>query len=197
MLCPSESTATITGKFSTSSLRTASAPRSSYAMVSDEKIFLETDPDGYHQYINDITFQFKEKSFRTSACFLVKKICDIFEEMGNFVLSFVLEMLNYIIKRGENIGDLSGYNVYLKYKSNALIDQFNDKIKLDFCLLIILILKEKIIQNSYLSKRLLDILIENYSNIHLIPFSIIKIKLCKIYYYFLPLYFGKVNYSIS
>ena len=163
--------------------------------IDDEKIFLETDPDGYHQYINDITFQFKEKSFRTSACFLVKKICDIFEEMGNFVLSFVLEMLNYIIKRGENIGDLSGYNVYLKYKSNALIDQFNDKIKLDFCLLIILILKEKIIQNSYLSKRLLDILIENYSNIHLIPFSIIRIKLCKIYYYFLPLYFGKVHYS--
>ena len=42
---------------------------------------------------------------------------------------------------------------------------------------------------------MLDILIENYSNIHLIPFSIIRIKLCKIYYYFLPLYFGKVNYS--
>ena len=163
--------------------------------IDDEKIFLETDPDGYHQYINDITFQFKEKSFRTSACFLVKKICDIFEEMGNFVLSFVLEMLNYIIKRGENIGDLSGYNVYLKYKSNALIDQFNDKIKLDFCLLIILILKEKIIQNNYLKKRLLNILIENYTNIHLIPFSIIRIKLCKIYYYFLPLYFGNVPFS--
>ena len=163
--------------------------------IDDEKIFLETDPDGYHQYISNITFLFKEKSFRTSACFLIKKICDEYEEMGNFVLSFGFEMFNYIIKRGENIGDLSGYNVYLKHKNNALIDQFNDKIKLDFCLLIILILKEKIIQNNYLKKRLLNILIENYTNIHLIPFSIIRIKLCKIYYYFLPLYFGNVPFS--
>ena len=56
-------------------------------------------------------------------------------------------------------------------------------------------IKRKIIQNNYLKKRLLNILIENYTNIHLIPFSIIRIKLCKIYYYFLPLYFGNVPFS--
>ena len=37
--------------------------------IEDEKIFLETDPEGYHQYLNDIIFKFKNKIFRTSACF--------------------------------------------------------------------------------------------------------------------------------
>ena len=159
--------------------------------IEDEKIFLETDPEGYHQYLNDIIFKFKNKIFRTSACFLVKKICDKFEEMSNFVLSFCLEMLNYIIKESKTSGDSSEYNVYLKYRENTMIDQFNDKIKLDFSLLIILILKDKINQNAYLKKRFLNILLENYANIQLIPFSIIKIKICKIYYYFLPMFFGK------
>ena len=159
--------------------------------IEDENIFLETDSDGYHQYINDIIFKFKNKNFRTSACFLVKKICETFEEMSNFVLSFCLEMLNYIIKEGKNIKDMSEYNVYLKYKTNAMIDQFNDKIKLDFSLLIILILKDKINQNTYLKNRFLNILLDNYNNIHLIPFAIIKIKICKIYYYFLPMFFRK------
>ena len=111
--------------------------------------------------------------------------------MSNFVLSFCLEMLNYIIKEGKNIKDMSEYNVYLKYKTNAMIDQFNDKIKLDFSLLIILILKDKINQNTYLKNRFLNILLDNYNNIHLIPFAIIKIKICKIYYYFLPMFFRK------
>ena len=159
--------------------------------IEDENIFLETDSDGYHQYINDIIFKFKNKNFRTSACFLVKKICETFEEMSNFVLSFCFEMLNYIVKEGKNIEDMSEYNVYLKYRKNAMIDQFNDKIKLDFSLLIILILKDKINQNAYLKNRLLNILLENYNNIQLIPFTIIKIKVCKIYYYFLPMFFRK------
>ena len=159
--------------------------------IEDENIFLETDSDGYHQYINDIIFKFKNKNFRTSACFLVKKICETFEEMSNFVLSFCFEMLNYIVKEGKNIEDMSEYNVYLKYRKNAMIDQFNDKVKLDFSLLIILILKDKINQNAYLKNRLLNILLENYNNIQLIPFTIIKIKVCKIYYYFLPMFFRK------
>jgi len=110
----------------------------------DEKNFIETDPEGYHQYINDITFKFKNQSFRTSGCFLVKKICEEYEDIDNFVISFFLEMLNYIINEGQIKSEISGYNMYIKYKTSALIDQFNDKIKLDFSLLIILILKDKL-----------------------------------------------------
>ena len=102
--------------------------------IDDEQNFAETDPEGYHQYINDITSMFKIKNFRTSGCFLIKKICEKFEDMSNFVLSFCIEMMNYIITGGQINTQVSDYNIYLKNKKDALIDQFNDKKKLDFAL---------------------------------------------------------------
>ena len=157
--------------------------------MDDEDIFAETDPEGYHQYINDITSMFKIKNFRTSGCFLIKKICEKYEDMSNFVLSFCIEMMNYIITGGQINTEVSDYNVYIKNKKDALIDQFNDKKKLDFALLIILILRDKIKNEKYFKNRFVDIIIKNCEKIHLITFSFIKIKLCKLYYYFIPGFF--------
>ena len=152
----------------------------------DEKDFLEMEPQDYHNYINDIINEFKNKNFRTSGCYLINKICEKYEDMNNFVLSFSLEMLNYIINEGKIKNEFVEYNVYLKYIKDSLINQFNEKIKLDFSLLIILILKDKLINISYFNNRLRDILINNQDKIHLITSPVIKIKLCKIYNYFLP-----------
>ena len=157
----------------------------------DETSFIENDPEGYHQYINDITFKFKNQNFRTSGCFLVKKICEEYEDIDNFVISFFLEMLNYIINEGQVKSEIAEYNIYLKYQKSACIDQFNEKIKLDFSLLIFLILKQKIIQNEYLRNRLFNILVNNYQKLHLIQYQIIQIKLCKIYYNYLPRFFNE------
>ena len=70
-----------------------------------ENDFAETDPEEYHQYINDIIVDFKIKNFRTSACYLVKKICDKYEDMSNFNLSYCLEMVNCLIS-GTQINEL-------------------------------------------------------------------------------------------
>lgn len=159
--------------------------------VEDEKIFLQNDSEQYHHYINDITISFKRNNFRTSACFLIKKICNEFEGINYFVLSFCIEMLNYIINEGKIKKDLSEFNTYLKYKTESLIVQFNDKIKLDFALLIFLILNENINQIPYLKNKFLQIFLDNYTKFHSIPFTIIKIKLCKIYHFYLQMFFDK------
>ena len=161
--------------------------------VEDEKDFLEMDPEGYHIYINDISSEFKIKNFRTAGCFLINKISEKYEDMFYFIASFSIEMLNYIINQGKITTELGEYNVYLKNIKDALINQFNDKIKLDFSLLIILILKEKIKKNQYFKIRLREIMIENQEKIHSISSPVIKIKLCKIYNYFLPKFFKKSN----
>lgn len=111
--------------------------------IDDEEEFLEMDPEGYHQYINDISSDFKIKNFRTSGCFLINKICERYDDMCNFVLSFNIEMLNYIINEGNIKSDLE-YNIYLNNIKDALINKFNDRIKIDFTLLIILILKDRL-----------------------------------------------------
>ena len=96
-----------------------------------ENDFAETDPEEYHQYINDIIVDFKIKNFRTSACYLVKKICDKYEDMSNFNLSYCLEMVNCLISGTQINEELKDINIYLKNK-DALINQFNERKKLDF-----------------------------------------------------------------
>ena len=161
--------------------------------VESEKMFLEVDPEEYHNYINDISNEFKIKSFRTSGCFLINKICERYEDISNFVLSFCLEMFNYIINEGKIKSEVVEYNVYLKYVKDALINQFNDIIKIDFALLIMLVLKDKLKKIQYIKNRLREIFINNQDKIHLISSPIIKIKLCKIYDYFLPKFFKNTN----
>ena len=160
--------------------------------IEDEKDFLEMEPEGYHNYINDIINEFKIKSFRTSGCFLINKICERYEDMNNFVLSFCIEMFNYIINGG-NIKSEIEYNIYLKNNKEALINQFNDIIKIDFALLIILILKDKLKKIQYIKNRLREIFINNQNKIHLISNPAIIIKLCKLYTYFLPKFFKNSN----
>ena len=162
-------------------------------IIEDEENFMDVEPDLYHQYMVDISSEFKIKNFRTSGCFLVNKICEKYNDMNNFVLSFCIEMFNYIISEGKIQNEFVEYNVYLKNIKDALINQFDDKVKIDFALLIILILKEKLKEINNLKIRFRDILIKNQDKIHLISTPIIKIKLCKIYLYFLPKFFKKPN----
>ena len=153
--------------------------------IDDEKNFMEMDPETYHVYINDITTDFKIKNFRTSACFLIQKISEKFDDMINFVLLFSIEMFNYIINNGHIIQNGVEYNVYLKNISNSMIKNFPDEIKLDFSFLIILILKQRISKNSFFRERLRNLLIDNQEKLHQVTSPVIKIKICKIYNYFL------------
>ena len=154
--------------------------------ISEEEMnFLEMEVEDYHGYIESITYDFKIKDFRTSACFLIYKISDKYEDMTNFILSFILEMLNYIVNEGKIQSEVKEYNVYLKNIKDALINQFSEEIKLDFTLLIILIMQNKLKNNPFFNNRLRDILISNQDKLHLIKSPIIKYKLCKIYNLFL------------
>ena len=162
--------------------------------IEDEKDFLDMEPEAYHLYINDITSEFKNKNFRTASCFLINKISEKYEDMFYFISSFSIEMLNYIINEGKIQTEISQeYNVYIKNIKEALINQFNEVIKVDFSLLIILILKEKIKKNLHFKNRLRQIFMNNQDKLHSIDNPIIKIKLCKIYNYYLPKFFKKVN----
>ena len=159
----------------------------------EEKKLLELDPNEYHIYIDDLIFLFKFKNLRTSGCFLIKRICEKYEDMINFTLSFCLEMFNYIINGGKTDNKLTEYNIYLKNIDNCFFNKFNDKAKIDFSLLVILILKEYIIKNEYFKNIFRKILIINQEKMHLITCPLIHIKICRIYYYFLPILFQEKN----
>lgn len=152
-----------------------------------EKLFLENDYDTYHMYINDLINDFKFRNFRTALCYLIKKICEYYFDMNGFILSYIVEMLNYIfnMESNNNINSNNNicntYNIYLNRENKSLINNFNDEIKIDFCFLMLLLLKDNVIKNNLIKNKFFFFIIKNQDKIHMINSDLICIKVCKIY----------------
>ena len=151
-------------------------------MVSDtnDKTNVELEGENYYENLIDNISLFKGKNYKTACCFLIKKLYDKIVDIRNFIISYVLQMLNYILMEQKPINDPS-FNLYLKSKANnVLIDQFNDEIKIDFCLKILLIFNEDIIDSHFEAS--LKKLINQYMNkLNNINDPLIKSKLCIFY----------------
>ena len=168
-----------------------------------EKQFIEENPDTYIKYIQDILYDFKFRNFRTSLCFLFKKIFENYDECS-LILSYVVEMLIYIfnVNNGNNSDnninedDMMKYRVYLNEENKSLLNNFNDEIKIDFCLLIILLLKSKIVKLPHVYYKFMLFFLCNQEKIHQINSSIILIKICEIYKEYIPTLFNN-NVNLS
>lgn len=153
------------------------------ASTEEEKIFLKQEPDSYRMYLDDIINDFIFRNYRSAICFLLRKICINYVDMNNFILSYVIEMLIYTFKKDDNDYNNSCniYNIYLDNKNKSLINNFSDEIKIDFCFLILLLLKDNVIHHNLLKNKFISFFIENQDKIHQINSSLILIKICKIY----------------
>ena len=144
--------------------------------------------DNYHNYLNDIISDFKMKNFRTAGTFLINKICDNFYETKNFILSFIIQLLNFAINNGNIENNKMNYNIYLEHKDKFNIDKCDFNTKIDFALLILLLLKKDILRNNLMKNNLRLILLSNQIKLNEIPNEKIKIKIFKIYSNYINLF---------
>jgi len=151
------------------------------ATTEEEKIFLKQEPDSYQLYLNDIINDFSFRNYRTAICYLLRKICINYIDMNNFILSYVIEMLIYTFKRDDTDYNCNIYNIYLDNENKSLINNFSDEIKIDFCFLILLLLKDNVVNHNLLKNKFISFFIENQDKIHQINSPLILIKICKIY----------------
>ena len=145
----------------------------------DEINFVKKEPEIYNEYINDIISKHSIKSFRSSVCLLIKTICQNFDEIKNYILSFHIEMFNYIICDGNIKYNLPKFNLYLKDIRNYEINNYSDEIKIDYSLLVILIIENNLKNNLIFITRLGNILIDNKEKLFNIESLLIKTKLFK------------------
>ena len=145
-------------------------------------MFMEEDSDTYINYIQDILYDFKYKNFRTALCFLIKKLFENYYEC-NSLIDYVVQMLMYIFDKSNNNinNDKTIYNIYLSEENNILLNSFNDEIKIDFCFLFILLLKERIVQFPHVLNAFKLFFISNQEKIQQINSNIIIVKICEIY----------------
>ena len=149
-----------------------------------EKQFMEEEPDTYINYIQDILYDFKLRNFRTSLCFLIKKIFEYYDDC-NLILNYVIEMLMFMFD-GDNANNYlqqnpMKYSIYLNEDNKSVLNNFSDEIKIDFCFLIILLLKSNIVKIPNLLNKFILFFISNQEKLHQINSNIILIKICEIY----------------
>ena len=157
------------------------------ASSEEEKNFLEDEPNSYMIYLDDILYNYKFHNFRIALCFLIIKICKKNLKMNSFIFSYIIEMINYLfdIQNNNNTNIIfEGYNkysIYLDKENKSLINNFNEEIKIDFCFLMLLILKNNILKNNSMKNKLFIFLILNQNKIEQINSNLILIKICRIY----------------
>ena len=169
--------------------------------VESEKSYMRSEPEEYCAYFNDLAYNFQLKNFRIYGFSLIKKIAEEYVDIANFILSYIIGMTNDIMNKGGNnqnniniCGDnLSNqFNAYYYYKpQNVLIDKFNDEIKLDFCLLILIILQKQLLKYDILNNKLREVLIKAQDKFEQINDFLIKIKFCHLFKFIIPNLFNE------
>ena len=152
---------------------------------------LINNPEEYNVYLNDLIFNHKIKNYKVSISFLILKILDNFIENKIKCISFTLQLLDYTLKieNNENI-DIQKFPILLNLNHSefSLLNKqkiSNEKL-IDLLLLIIIILKNNLIQNKSNIIYLKKIVVQYFQNLNLINSLIIKNKLC----YFYSTYFS-------
>ena len=149
----------------------------------NDKTNLEVEGENYYNNLIDNINNFKGNNYKTACCFLIKKLYDKIVDIRNFILSYVFQMLNYILIEQKPINDPS-FNLYLESKANnVLIDQFNDEIKIDFCLKILLIFNEEI-SDSHFEAHLKKLIKQYINKLNNINYPLIQSKICIFYGYY-------------
>ena len=166
----------------------------------NEKSYMKREPEQYCIYLNDILYNLKLKNFRTAGLILIKKISENFEDIPNFIFSYIIGMLEDLLLFNGNNNNIENeinnkidikYNIYLNYKSkNIQLNKYKKKAKLDFCLLILILFQDNLLNHNILKNRLREVLIKAQNNFCLIKDELIKIKLSHFFKFAIPKLFN-------
>ena len=153
---------------------------------------MQIDGEDYHNMMIDLTQNHKFKTFKTAASFLLTKLSEKYDRIGNFVVNFSLQLIDYNMK-GINMEELKQYP-HLNYMDNSanisaeyrlslekIMKTFSPENLIDVAMLNLLILSAQV-NKSAANMAVLRIILETHVEKLLnINSSIIKDKLCLIY----------------
>ena len=168
--------------------------------VESEINYMNDEPEQYCSYLTDLLYNLTLKNFRIAGLILIKKIFDKFEDAPNFIFSFIIGMLDDLLNKDKNNSNSINnnidikYNIYEYYKSqNIILNKYNENIKLDFCLLILILLEDSLLKYNLLKNKLIDLLLKAQDNFLLIKDVLVKIKLGHLFKFIIPNLFNIEN----
>lgn len=156
---------------------------------------MQIDGGDYHNMIIDLIENHKFKTYKTAAGFLLTKLCEKYDGLGNFFVNFSLQVVDYCMK-GSVSEDLKNYPMLNYVDKNSISPEFSTGVEkimtsfspetlIDAAMLNLLILSAHVTKNPSnmaLLRIILETHIDKFYNINSV---IIKDKLCLIYGTFL------------
>lgn len=148
-----------------------------------ENYLMKLEGEEHHNLLVDYIFHHKTKNFKTSASFLLNKLCEKYDGLASFVINFCFELLDFCMN-GSIMDSLNKYSI-LSLAQNPenegmqkVISGLTPENQIDTAFLILLILHQTVNKN----KRFLAmtrLLLETYSDkMFTINSEMIKDKLC-------------------
>ena len=149
---------------------------------------MDLDGHDYYIFINDIVDKFKFKNFRTAASFLLIKLTKKYIDITSYIIYFSMQMLDILLVTEGNtdkINELStnpDYRLFFEAKaSSPSIFSFEPEYLIQFSLMILILLKEYIKNDTKMKLPLHKILLSHQNKLHSISSPLMKDKLCLVY----------------
>ena len=172
--------------------------------VKSEIKYMNNEPEQYCSYLNDLLYNLTLKNFRIAGLILIKKIFDRFEDAPNFIFSYIIGLMDDLLNKNENNSNSINnsndikYNIYEYYKSqNIILNKYDANTKLDFCLLILILLQDSLLKYNISKNKLKELVLKVQKNFLLIKDVLIKIKLGHLFKFIIPNLFNIENEQIE
>ena len=144
---------------------------------------IKEDGENYYNFLQDLTNDFKLKSYKTAVAFLIKKLCEEYSDLSNFILSFCIQLFDFILnnENSDSNNNLLNYPLINQYKNELLLfnkNLFDNEKLLDIIFIIFCLLYEKLLKNKNFVNNLKTIFNNNLEKLLTVNSIILLDKLC-------------------
>jgi hypothetical protein len=153
---------------------------------------MKTEGEEYQSFILDLIGDHKSKSARTSVDFLIVRLCDKYDGLQFFLCNFCLQVLDFALNCNSEINENTlipeQYNILIdpNFKFQEILRNFSQEYLIDISLILLCSMKNYLIKNENLLKKLKMIFDANIDKLHNVGSSLIKFDICLVYDTFLP-----------
>lgn len=154
---------------------------------------LKDDGESYFNYMADLVQDQKIKSCRASMAFLLQKICDNYGFVSSMVLNFILQYFENLLN--DNKTELPQNQFSMLVNSNSPIITIDYEYKIDFCLLVLILLEDHFVDSKLFKQRFRTIFLNHYIKLNGMNSVLVMDKLCLFYGIFIQILFEEGNYD--
>lgn len=152
---------------------------------------MKEEGEKYAHYINDVIEEHKSKTIKTMSSFVIISMCDKFDGLGTYLITYMAQLVDYVVKGSDN-NNLANYN--LLNANDRILNFSNSEYQIETSLLLFCILQEPIFKSPNLINNLFEL---HMNALFSADSAIIKDRLCLFIGTFLDTFYQPDNNNFA